>query len=206
MDSESSLTLDLQPQSSIESQITDEEKEADKHMRVVSLPFQDNLLSQCIPAHQTNILHIFFSPLNQNTSAWNENYITIHDKSNSSCDHEEELLYQGGPKYSQVEERVILNESYISKPLDQALFQDPFVVFLKKSERVVGFIMNKLLPRMRKSLSTTVQITTKWEWPFHYFYIMKELNQNRPFDHLLDWLHWKEEFTKCVCCVQFKLG
>ena len=93
-------------------------------------------------------------------------------------------------------ERVVLNESYISKPLDQALFQDPFVVFLKKSERVVGFIMNKLLPRMRKSLSTTVQKQTKWEWPFHYFYIMKELNQNHPFDHLLDWLHWKEEFTK----------
>ena len=64
LDTESSLTLDLQPQSSIESQIADEEKEADKHMRVVSLPFQDNLLSQCILAHQPDDLHIVFSPLN----------------------------------------------------------------------------------------------------------------------------------------------
>ena len=141
------------------------------------------------------------------------------------------MFYQGGPKYSQVEERVVLNEAYISKPLDQVLFQDPFVVFLEKSERVVlnksyvsnpldqvlfqdlfvvfleksvgvvGSIKNKLLPRMRKNLSSTIQKQTKWEWPFHYFCIMKELNQNHPCEHLLDWLHWKTEFTKQMSIV-----
>ena len=170
-------------------------------MGVVTLSFQDNLLSKCIPAHQPDDLHTVSSPPYQNTSAWIEKYTAIHDESDSSSDHEEELFYQGGPKYSQVEERVVLNEAYISKPLDQVLFQDPFVVFLEKSVGVVGSIINKLLPRMRKNLSSTIQKQTKWEWPFHYFRIMKELNQNHPCEHLLDWLHWKTEFTKQMSIV-----
>ena len=158
LDMESSLTPDLQPPSSIELKIADEEKEVDKHMRVVTLSFQVNLLSKCIPAHQLDDFHTVFIPLNQNTLAWKENYTAIYDEPDSSSDHEqgEELLYQESPKYSQVEEKVVLNEAYISNPLDQVLFQDPFVVFLEKSEGVVGSIMNKLLPIMRKNLSTTV--------------------------------------------------
>ena len=115
LDIESSLTPDLQPPSSIELQIADEEIEVDKHMRVVTLSFQDNLLSKCILAHQPNDLHTLFSPLNQNTSAWKENYTAIYDESDSSSNHEqgEELLYQGSPTYSQVEERLVLNEAYI---------------------------------------------------------------------------------------------
>ena len=167
-------------------------------MRIVTLSFQDDLLSKCIPTHQPDDLHTVFSSLNQNTSAWKENYTAIYDESDSSSDHEqgEELHYQESPKYSQVEEKVVLNEAYISNPLDQVLFQDPFVVFLEKSEGVVGSIMNKLLPRMKKNLSTTIRKQAKWEWHFHYFSIMKELNQDQPCNHLLDWLYWKEEFTK----------
>jgi len=64
LDMEYSLTLDLQPPSSIKLQIADEEIEVDKHMRVVTLSFQDNLLSKCIPAHQPDDIHTVFSPLN----------------------------------------------------------------------------------------------------------------------------------------------
>ena len=64
LDMESSLTPDFQPPSSIELQIADEEIEVDKHMRVVTLSFQDNLLSKCIPAHQPDDLHTVFNLIN----------------------------------------------------------------------------------------------------------------------------------------------
>lgn len=57
LDMESSLTLDLQPPSSIDLQIADDEVEVEKQMRVVTLSFEDNLLSKCIPAHQPDDLH-----------------------------------------------------------------------------------------------------------------------------------------------------
>ena len=154
LDIESSLTSDLQLPSSIELKIADDEVEVEKQMRVVTLSFEDDLLSNCIPAHRPDDLHTVFSPPYQNTSAWIENYTAIYDESDISSDHEqgEEFLYQESPRYSQVEERVVLNEAYVSNPLDQVLFQDPFVVFLEKSKGVVGSIMKKFLPRMRKKL------------------------------------------------------
>ena len=84
-------------------------------MRVVRLSFQEDLLPKCIPARQHDDLHTVFSPLNQNTSAWKEDYTAIYDESDSLSDHEqgEEFPSQESPKHSQVEERVVLNEAYI---------------------------------------------------------------------------------------------
>ena len=165
---------------------------------VVTLSFSRGFTAKGIPAHQHDDLHTIFSPLNQNTSAWEEDYTAIYDESDSSSDHEqgEEFLSQESPKYSQVEERVVLNEAYVSNPLDQVLFQDPFVVFLEKSKGVVCSTQNSLLQRLKKILGTTVRKQAKWKWPFHFFSTVKKLKLNPSWNHLLDWLCWKRYFTK----------
>ena len=67
-----------------------------------------------------------------------------------------EFLSQKSPKHSRVKEGVVLNESYVSNPLDQVLFQDPFFVFLEKSKGGVCSAKNSLLQSVRKILGTTV--------------------------------------------------
>ena len=138
-DTKSSLASDLQQPSSFGLQITDEGMEIDDHKKVAA-PFpQAVLLPKSAPAHQYDGLHTDFSPLYQSTSGLLGYNIAIYDESDSADDHEEEVefLSQKSPKHSQVEEGVVLNEAYISNPLDQVLFQDPFVVFLEKSKKEV---------------------------------------------------------------------
>ena len=95
-----------------------------------------------------------------------------------------------------MEDGVVLDEAYISSPQDQVSFQDPFAIFLEKCKRGVCYTMNSLLQSVRKNISTTVQKQVRWKWPFDFFNIIKELNQDQPCNHLLDWLYWKEEFTR----------
>ena len=92
----------------------------DDHKKVAALLSQENMLPKSIPTHQSDDLHTVFSPLNQSTSAWKENYTAIYDEFDSPSDHEqgEEFLSQESPKHSQVEQRVVLNEAYKSNPLD----------------------------------------------------------------------------------------
>ena len=127
-----------------------------------------------------------------------EDKIAIYDESTSSEDLEEEVefLSQKSPKHSRVEEGLVLNEAYVSNPLDQVLFQDPFVVFLEKSKGGVCSTNNSLLQIVRKILSITARKQVRWKWPFNFVNTLKELNQDPSCNHLLDWLYWKREFTK----------
>ena len=95
-----------------------------------------------------------------------------------------------------MEEGVVLDEAYVSSPQDQVSFQDPFVFFLEKSKRGVFSTKNSLMQGLKKILGTIVQAQVRCKWPFDFFSILKELNQDHRCNHLLEWLYWKSEFTK----------
>lgn len=91
---------------------------------------------------------------------------------------------------------MILDTTGYSNPQSQALFQDPFVVFLETFEKELKYARNSLLQDLNKILGTTIKKQVRCEWPFYFFSTLKELNKYHSWNHLLDWLYWKREFTK----------
>ena len=94
-----------------------------------------------------------------------------------------------------MEQGIVLDEAHYLNPQGQVLFQDPFAGFLESYKEGVCYARNGLLHSLRKILSTFVQRKVKSEWPFYFFSILKKVNKNQSCSHLLDWLHWRREFT-----------
>ena len=106
-----------------------------------------------------------------------------------------DFISQKSLKHSQVEEGVVLNEAYVSSPRIQVLFQDSFADLLEAFEEGVKHVKSSLMQNFNNILGTTVQTQMRWEWPFDFSKTVKELNQDPPWNHILDWLYWKTKFT-----------
>ena len=94
-----------------------------------------------------------------------------------------------------MEQRVVLDEASYLNPQDQVFFQDPFAGLLESSKEGVFYAMNGLLQGLTKKFNTYVQQQLRWEWSFFFFSLLKRVSKNQSCSYLLDWLHWKEEFT-----------
>ena len=127
-----------------------------------------------------------------------EENMAIYDEFDSEYDDEEEkeFLSQKSPKLSQVEEEAVLDQAYFPNPHIQVLFQDPFADLLETSKRGVCHAKRSLIQNFKNILGSTVQTLVRWECPFDFFTTLKELKQNHSWNHLLEWLYWKREFTK----------
>ena len=159
---------------------------------------QEDLVLKNCPTHQDNGSQIGIISLNQGVPRLLEGSITLLSEVAKSDNHTEgeRILSQKNPKVSQVREGVILNEGYFSNPLGQLLFTDPFFVSLEAFKEGIKHAKNSLWWSLKKIWSTTVRKQVRGKWHFHFFNVIKELNQDQPCNHLLDWLYWKEEFTK----------
>ena len=56
--------------------------------------------------------------------------------------------------------------------------------------------MSETVQGLKNIVGTTVQKQVRCKWIFYFDSTLKELNENHPWNHLLDWLCWKSEFTK----------
>ena len=88
-----------------------------------------------------------------------------------------------------MEQGATLDEVCYLNPQDWVWFQEPFAGFLKSSKEGVCYARNGLLQILRKGLSTAIQRQVRWDWPFYFFSLLKKLNNNQSFSHLLEWLH-----------------
>ena len=95
-----------------------------------------------------------------------------------------------------MKEEAILDQAYLQNPLSQVLFQDPFADLLEIVEEGFKDDGSSLMKSLKNILDTTIQTQVKWNWAFDFFTTLKELKQNHSWNHLLDWLYWKREFTK----------
>ena len=137
------------------------------------------------PSQEKENSYIFFQ------SYLLEDNMAIYDDSDSADDHEEEkeFLSQKSPKLSQVEEEAIMDQAYFPNPHIQVLFQDPFANLLDTSKRGVCHVKSSFMQNFKNILGSTIQTLVRWEWPFGFFTILKELKQNHSWNHLLDWLY-----------------
>ena len=94
-----------------------------------------------------------------------------------------------------MEEEAILDQAYFPNPHIQVLFQDPFTDLLEALKEGVKHVKSSLMQGLKKILGTTIRKQGRWKWPFDFFRILKELNQYPSYNHLLDWLYCKREFT-----------
>ena len=118
-----------------------------------------------------------------------EENIAIYDE------EEGEFLSKKNLKLSQVEEEAVMDQDYFPNSHIQVLFQDPFADLLETFEEGVKCVKSNLMQVLKRSLGTIVQKQVRWEWPFYLSSTLKELNQDPSWNHLLDWLYWKREFT-----------
>lgn len=121
----------------------------------------------------------------------------VYNEDAMSDDHEEcvDILFHKYPNHDKVEQGASLDEFCYLNPQGQVLFQDHFFGFLESSKEGLCYARNGLLQSLMKSLSIVVQRQVKWEWPFYFFSLLKKVNKNQSCSHLLDWLHWRKEFT-----------
>ena len=121
----------------------------------------------------------------------------IYNEDSMSDGHEEyvDILFQKDPKHDKVEQGAALDEVCYLNPQGQVLFQDPFASFLESSKEGICYARNGLWQILRKIFSTVVQRKVRWEWPFCFLSLLKKVNKNQSCSHLLDWLHWRNEFT-----------
>ena len=85
-------------------------------------------------------------------------------------------------------------ETHIPNTPNQALFQDPYVDFLKTSEEGIKVANNSISTSATKFFRTAVEKQSKWECPC-LSYILKEMSKEQSWNHMIDWMYWKREFV-----------
>ena len=146
------------------------------------------------PAQEYMDLFTELNTLEKNVSELQEDNIAIYDESSSSED-EEDSLSQESLILDPVEEEEILVEASLPNFHSQVSFHDPYAHFLHTFEEGSKVLLSSMLQTERKIFKAAVIEQKEWELPC-LSSLLKELSRkDQPWDHLMDWLHWKTMFV-----------
>ena len=137
------------------------------------------------------------STLEQNTSELQEDSTAIYDESSSSESEADEgdSLSQESLILEPVEEEEILVESSLPDIHNQVSYHDPYAHFLHTFEEGSKVFLSSMLQIEGKFFKAAVVEQKEWELPC-LSSMLKELSRkDQPWDHLMDWLHWKTMFV-----------
>ena len=104
----------------------------------------------------------------------------MYDEFSSSYDNEDEedCLPQNNFFLDPVEEEVILVETYLLNIPNQALFQDPYVDFLKTSEEGIKVADSSISPSATKKFQSCCQETESMGMPLSVLHVRRD--EQRP--------------------------
>ena len=146
------------------------------------------------PAQEYMDLFTELSTPEQNISELREDSTPKYDESSSSED-EGDSLSQEILLLDPVEEEEILVEASLPDICSQVSFHDPYAHFLHTFEEGSKVLLSSMLQTEGKFFKAAVIEPKEWELPC-LSSMLKELSKkDQPWDHLMDWLHWKTMFV-----------
>ena len=141
----------------------------------------------------------------KNISELQEDDTAVYDESSSSEDEEDSLL-QESLILDPVEEEEILVEACLPNIHSQVSFHDPYAHFLHILEEGSRVFLSSMLKIEREFFKAAVMEQEEWELPC-LSSMLKELSKKgQPWDHLMDWLHWKTMFVSYTCKYFSRVG
>ena len=149
------------------------------------------------PAQEYIDLRTELSTSEKNISELQEDNATIYDESSRSESEADEgdSLSRKSLILDPMEEEEILVEASLPNIHSQASSHDPYAHFLHTFEEGSKVLLSSMLQTEGKFFKAAVMEQEEWELPC-LSSMLKELSKkDQPWDHLMDWLHWKTMFV-----------
>lgn len=165
-----------------------------EHDESKELTLEEEEAKEYAPAQEH--MDLFTEPCTseQNISELREDSTPIYDESSSSED-EGDSLSQESILLDPVEEEEILVGASPPYICSQVSFLDPYAHFLHIFQEGSKVLLSSMLQTRINFFKAAVFEQKEWELPC-LSNMLKELSKkDQPWDHLMDWLHWKTMFV-----------
>ena len=170
------------------------EEEVLEHDESKELTLEEEEAKEYAPAQEHMDLFTEHCTSEHNISELREDSTPIYDESSSSGD-EGDSPSQESLLPDPVEGEEILVEASLPDIHSQVPFHDPYAHFLHTLGEGSKVLLSSMLQTQRNFFKAVVFEQKEWELPCLSSMLKELIKKDQPWDHLVDWLHWKTMFV-----------